>query len=135
MWKDLELRWKGKAYVIPGNRVTQAIALIEPHMTVTEMMGFLVRGGTPYFKIACCYAELLKFAGVKDVTESDVAARMFGPDSIQEDAAVLVHYLLERIIPPASVNLGAGAASEGKDQPDGRASSGASIRPLSQPAS
>jgi len=131
MWTDLKLRWGDKWHVIPADRVVPAIALIERHMTVNEMLGFLARGGTPYFKIACCYAELLRFAGVQ-VTESEVAARMFGADSIQDDAKVLIHYLLERII-PKGVDLGAPAPGKAPAD-EGKASSAASISHSSQPA-
>jgi len=123
MWDDLKLRWDGQWHTIPGDRVVPAFALTERFMTMDEMMSFLVRGGTPYFTLACVYATLLRYTGC-NVTDAQVAIRMFGPNNMQGDAATVIQYLVERMR-PKDVDLG--AATPGNAPADERPSSAPSM--------
>jgi hypothetical protein len=113
MFEDMELPWQGEVYVIPHDKVTPALAVVEDHLTVGEMIGFMARGTPPYAKVAMAYAAMLRFAGAKSVTGNDVFARMFGPGNVQRDAMVMVQTMLQRVLPLDEAPA-AGGAPKGK---------------------
>jgi hypothetical protein len=100
MFEDLRLRWDGRDYVIPRDQITMAAAVVENTCTLDELCGFLARQAVPYAKVSCIYADLLRFAGKSDVSANDVFARMFeAGGAMQRDAAVVVQYIVERMLP------------------------------------
>lgn len=123
MFEDLRLRWDGKDYVIPRDQITMAAAVVENTCTLDELCRFLVRQAVPYAKLSIIYADLLRFAGKADVSSNDVFARMFGPGTMQRDAAVVVQYIVERMLPKGL--FFPEASSEGNAPADGSSRSSA----------
>jgi len=95
---EIKLGWQGKTYAIPANSAMRAIALIEEHITMQELVQYAQRGTAPIGRLANAYASILRFAGCK-VEDFEVYLGMFGNDGGQEAIAASVNGLLTMMIP------------------------------------
>lgn len=56
IFQDVTIGWKDEQFTIPGNKVLGAIAIVEEHITFTEMIDALGRGRPPLVAIAKAFA-------------------------------------------------------------------------------
>jgi len=108
---DIHLGWDGKQFTIPAHRVMGAIKRVEDHVTLAELQGDAGRGTLRLAKLSAAYAEVLRYAGVADVTEDAVYAGMFG-DQAQQNVVGAVASLLGMMI-PRNVKLAVTKPGEG----------------------
>ena len=102
VFESQSLGWKGETYVIPAQRMLGAIATIEEHITVNEMV-VSAFGRPSMVKIARAFGALLRYAGCK-VSDDEVYQSIFDPQAnhverIQEALAVFLMIMT----PPADL--------------------------------
>lgn len=113
VFKDIELEWQGKSYVIPANRVMGAIAVIEDVVTLKEIYEAGAKGRMKLSKISAAYGAVLRYAGA-DLKDEDVYSGMFSGESSAAAASDAVMGLLSMMIPPTDSG---GEATPGKSSP------------------
>jgi hypothetical protein len=79
--------------------VMRAIALIEEHITLQELLEYAQRGKAPLGRVSNAYAAVLRFAGCK-VDDGDVYLGMFSDDAGRERMLSSVNGLLMMMLPP-----------------------------------
>lgn len=110
-FEDIHLGWAGERYTIPAGRVMGAIKRIEDHVTLAELQRDSFAGKLRLAKISAAFADVLRYAGAKDVSEDDVYAGMFGAEA-QANVVGAVSSLLGMMI-PTNVRLGVETAAKG----------------------
>lgn len=76
IFDPITLGWDGKTYTVPARNVLEAIARIEEHITLTDLLRS--RGGSiPLAKLSRAYASVLRAAGATDITDEAVYRGMF----------------------------------------------------------
>lgn len=98
-FKDITLGWQGKSFVIPATSVMRAIALIEEHITLQELLEYAQRGKAPLGRVSNAYAAVLRYAGCK-VEDGEVYLGMFSDDAGRERMLSSVNGLLMMMLPP-----------------------------------
>jgi len=96
---DVHLRWGGKDHTIPANRVMGAIKRVEDHYSLNQIQRDIARNDIKTSKVAAAFAELLRYAGERGVTEEQVYDGMFGSREAQETVMDSVILLLVMMIP------------------------------------
>lgn len=76
IFTDKRFAWDGVDYVIPARSVLEAIARVEEHVTLAELLAFGTRKTIPAARLARAYGELIRFAG-GEVTDEEVYDGMF----------------------------------------------------------
>lgn len=109
---DIHLGWAGQKYTIQSHRVMGAIKLVEDHLTLGELHATAARGKVKLSHVAAAYAELLRYAGAFDVTETDVYVGMFDGASAQSNVIGAVSGLLAMMI-PRNIKLAVAPKGEG----------------------
>lgn len=99
-FESVDFEWHGKTYTIPANRMMEAIARVEDHLTLTQLQRAQEGGGIPLAKLALAFAAVLRFAGVREITADEVYEGMFGGDEIAASIATSIAVLLAMMIPP-----------------------------------
>ena len=138
IFDDVPIGWAGKTYTIPAQQVMRAIARVEDHVTLEELIRFQERGTVPLAKMAAAYASLICFAG-GTATADEVYKNMLGLDE-GGVAGTTIAGLLHMMVPPTRLVEGM-TAPAGKQQPAGvglsskpikrRSAQNGSIRPNS----
>ena len=102
VFESQSLEWKGKTYVIPSNRMLGAVAEIEEHITVNEMV-VSAFGRPSMVKISRAFGGLLRYAGCK-VSDDEIYESIFDPQAnhIERIQAALAT-LLMIMTPPANL--------------------------------
>jgi hypothetical protein len=95
---DVVLNWDGKQYTIKAYRVLGAVARIEDHVTMVELMQAAQAGSMPVAKVAMALGAVLKYAGAP-ATPEDVYEHIL----TSSGAAVLecLNSILELVVPPS----------------------------------
>ena len=107
VFEDIKLTWRGVEYVIPSQHVMRAIARIEDHITLAELMQAMSEGRPKFSKISSAYASVLRFAGCQ-VADDEVYDGMLGnieersPEGIPVVAQAL-NGLLSMMMPPKAM--------------------------------
>jgi hypothetical protein len=112
LFEDQTLMWKGENYVIRSDRVLGAIAVIEEHITFTEMLT-ASQGRPPLVKISRAFAALLRYAGCK-VSDEEMYRSIFDLEAnIMERVETALLTFLLMMTPPAQLtsSQAKGAAS------------------------
>lgn len=122
VFEDVKLSWAGKGYTIPANRMLEAIARIEDHVTLVEITRhFQQRGSVPLARLALAFHAVLEFAGADArIRADDVYAGMFAGSDEQVAALGAVTTLLGMMVPAGAQKA---TALPGKRQPGGVPSS------------
>lgn len=97
LFNEIGLSWGGKEYVVPPEKVMGLIEVIEDSITLEELGGSA--GGLKRASIAKAYAQALRYAGCKDVTQQDVYSYLFNPKSAMSIQPIVTS-LLMMMIPP-----------------------------------
>jgi len=121
IFEEIRLSWNGREYKIPPDRVMQAIAKIEDHVTLVELHTYGLNGTAPLAKLSMAYAALLQHAGA-DVNADDVYASMFVSGEMQKNMIDATQTMLMLMIPPQHL-LKKGDESVGKSTATGGARS------------
>lgn len=96
---DVHLRWDGKDYTIPANRVMGAIKRCEEHYSLNRIQRDIALNDIKTSKVAAAFAELLRYAGARDASEDQVYNGMFGSSEAQETVMDSVILLLLMMVP------------------------------------
>lgn len=107
VFEDIKLTWKGKEYVIPGQHVMKAIARIEDHVTLKELMEGMAKGAPKFSKISSAYASVLRFTGCA-VEDEEVYEGMLCGSQEESEAGISVIAqaltgLLNMMMPPKAM--------------------------------
>lgn len=133
VFEDIKLTWKGEEYVVPSQHVMRAIARIEDHITLKELMEGMSRGAPKFSKIASAYASVLRFCGCA-VEDQDVYEGMLCGVSEESDQGISVIAqaltgLLNMMMPPKAMRSsivevkGSGESKRRPSSPGAEASS------------
>lgn len=122
-FRDINIEWKGKPYVIPANRVFGAIARAEEHILLDELAQGARTGRLPLTKAAKAWEAVLRYAGCRDVSAEDIYADMFSREDTEgKMQAVLGLTILQAMMIPPEHLMPTPAADEaptgGKASPD-----------------
>lgn len=111
IFEPITLTWNGRDYVIPADRVMQAIAKIEDVITLLELRQYGEKGTAPLGKLAMAYAAILRFAGA-NARDDEVYGALFSNDESQTRIMDAIDTLLKMMLPPAAFK------SQGKQKPE-----------------
>lgn len=101
IFEDVKIKWDGQEYSIKSEKVLQAIAIIEEHITFSEIgEASQKKGGVSLVKIAQAYGSVLRFAGA-DVTDEAVYEGLFGNKNMSGNIQSVLNGLLAMMIPPS----------------------------------
>ena len=100
VFDDITLGWHDKTYVIPADRVLGAVARIEQHITLHEILAYSERGTAPMAVLAQAYASVLRYAGA-EITDNEVYAGMFTDGDTTQIVSQLLNGLLGMMLPPS----------------------------------
>jgi hypothetical protein len=93
------LKWGEREYTIPPNRVLQAIAKVEDHVTLVELHTYGLNNTAPLAKLSMAFGALLRHAGA-DVSDDQVYTAMFKSGEMQKNMVNAVQTMLMLMIPP-----------------------------------
>lgn len=99
VFEDITLGWNDKNYVIPADRVLGAVARIEHHVTLQELLAYGERGTAPMAVLARAYASVLRYAGAQ-ITDDEVYKGMFSDGDTLKIVDDLMSGLLGMMLPP-----------------------------------
>lgn len=113
----IDLEWAGTKFVIPPNRVLEAIARIEEVLTVDELRSYAARRTVPRAKLARAFGSLLRYAGAS-VTDDDIYLGICSPGSVHDVHAITssINTLMMLMAPPRKTEA-APEADAGKPEP------------------
>lgn len=101
-FEDIRLSWNGREYTIRANQVMSAIALIENHVTFTELTRYAERETAPIAKLAQAFASVLRLAGGQ-VSDEEVYEGMFATGGNPGDIMAAITTLLALFIPKSAL--------------------------------
>ncbi len=133
IFQEITLVWAGREYRIPPDQVMPAIAIVEDHVLLGDVVQAARRGAVPLAKLSRAFGAVLRFAGAR-VSDDEVYAGMFKRGSQRDAAEAAVNTLLTMMIPPEQL-LAAGAAEGGAAPGKGAADPDRSSRKRSKPQS
>lgn len=104
VFEDIELTWKGTKYVVPSQHVMRAIARIEDHITLKELMEGLSNNAPKFSKIASAYASVLRFSGCPVEDQEVYEGMLCGADEKSDQGISVIAQaltgLLNMMMPP-----------------------------------
>jgi len=100
VFDDITLGWHDKTYIIPADRVLGAVARIEQHITLHEILAYSERGTAPMAVLAQAYASVLRYAGAQ-IADSEVYEGMFADGDTTQIVSQLLNGLLGMMLPPS----------------------------------
>lgn len=100
-FEPIELEWNGEQYTIPSNRVLGAIAIIENHVTFTELADAAVKNRMPMVRLSQAWGAVLRYAGAK-IEDDEVYSLMFSGD-IKNQIVTSVNALMVMMLPPSAI--------------------------------
>jgi hypothetical protein len=103
-FRDVELAWGGKTYVLPSNKLMAVIMRVEDTITLAELVAALSQGRPPMARIATAYSEVLRYAGCQ-VTDEDVYIGLFKDNKDHENAMKALSGLLVLMAPPSDADI------------------------------
>lgn len=105
MMREITLSWNGKDYTIPASKGFQIGEQIEEIVTLGDIATWAQR--PRMFKLARCYATMLRFAGCRAVTDAQVFEAIMGADgdaqAASEKAAQAMTALVEVLVGGAPI--------------------------------
>lgn len=116
VFENIELKWEGKVYAIPSNRMMGALARLEEVITLGEMRDFAIRKAAPIAKMSMAYGALLRYAGGV-VTDDEVYLKM--AEGSEVSILDVIKNVLLLMVPP----------SVRKDMENGKVPDGAAASP------
>jgi hypothetical protein len=132
VFSDVELEWQGQLYTIASDRMMKAIAIIEGHITVSEILLVTVGRSIPLSKLCMAYAAVLRYAGAR-VTDEQVYESVFDGADVQGTMSRAVEKLMTMMLPASTrARLEAEAAAEMAGEGEAEASGNS---PATAPAS
>ena len=96
LFKEVGLTWKGEEYIVSADQVMGLIEEIEDVITIDELAN---TSGLRRAKISKAFAVALRYAGCRSVTQQDVYACLFDPETAASISDI-VTLLLSMMIPP-----------------------------------
>jgi hypothetical protein len=99
IFEPVTLKWAGRDYVIPPDRVLMAIAKIEDVITLSQLHNGLNAGAMPMAKLAIAFATALRHAGAP-VSGDEVYNALFKSGEMQQQTMRAIHALQMLMIPP-----------------------------------
>lgn len=109
----ISLRWKGKDFTIPANRVLMAIASVEDVLPLHRITAMASTGEVNLARISMAYGAVLRFAGA-EVADEDVMSVLVSTPSEAQTAATALQALLLMMI-PKDLRGGGATAQSGKE--------------------
>lgn len=97
VFDEVKIKWGGKDYTVPSNRVMGLIERIEDHISFADLSGNRPRLG----KIAAAWAEALRYAGAQ-VSAEEVYGDMF-KSATSGQINTAISGLLLIMIPPDAI--------------------------------
>ncbi len=99
IFEKVTLEWKNKKFVIEPENVLKAIAIIEEHFTVNELIQDMAAERIKVSRLCSCMGDVLRFAG-SDVTDEELYAGMYGGGDGQAKVVATIQTLILMVIPP-----------------------------------
>lgn len=96
IFHEVGLTWKGTEYTVPSDKVMGLIEVIEDVITLDELSN---QKGIKRATISKAFAVALRYAGETSVTQQDVYASFFNPETAADISQVITS-LLVMMIPP-----------------------------------
>lgn len=96
LFQEFAITWDGKEYVVPADQVMTLIEQVEEEITLEEMN----RKGVPRAKVSKAFLVILRFVGVKNVTQEDLYSVFFSRDKVADISGIILA-LQSLMIPPS----------------------------------
>lgn len=100
MFEDVQLKWNGQSYNIRSHRIVGAVARVEDHLTLFELLRYNEQSGAvPFGKLSGAYEAALKYAGCQ-VKPGEVYVYLM--NNVTNAAAIteIVTSMLMIMVPP-----------------------------------
>ncbi len=122
-FEPIELEWRGVTYTLRGDgKIMRALAAVEDHITLAELAAGQERGTIPLAKLSRAYAELLRQAGCRVVSDADVYAGMWDGGVNHEAIQEAINSLLMMMMPPDAIPADDDEDDEAEETGEGKAS-------------
>ena len=129
VFDDIEMDWKGVTYTLKGDsQIMRALAAVEDHITIGELVAGQQKGSLPLAKISAAYAAMLRQAGARQITDAEVYAGMWEDGFSQEHIHEAINALLATMMPPGAIEEEEGNAPAPKSGKGKGGSSGSRTR-------
>lgn len=104
IFEPIELDWKGVTYRLRGDGdIMRALAAVEDHITIGELIDGQQNGRIPLAKISAAYTAMLRQAGCRSVTEAEVYAGMWEKGASVSAIQEAVSTLMQTMMPPSAM--------------------------------
>lgn len=84
IFDPIEIEWDGKPYRIEPQNILKAIARVEEHITLAQLVKQAESGSVSSSKLSMAFGTLIRFAGAK-ATDEEVFERVLGAGSLNAD--------------------------------------------------
>ena len=134
IFDPIELTWNGKTYRIESHNILKAIARVEEHFTLVQLIEQAKTNSVSTSKLAMAYGTVLRFAGA-EVTDEEVFEGVLGVGTMKaEDMATHLTTLLSMLL-PRSVKALAEAEAQSRGNVQGRMKTTATSKTRTKPSS
>ncbi|MFA5387044.1 MAG: hypothetical protein WC322_01455 [Candidatus Paceibacterota bacterium] len=103
MFEDVILKWRGVDYPVKYNRIVGAIARVEQHLTLFELLQYTERNTIPFGRVSQAFQAALAYAGAK-VTVDEIYEWMMDNPAEMVNVTECLNSLLELMVPPSLKN-------------------------------
>jgi hypothetical protein len=126
MFEKVEISWGDETYIIPPNEVLKAIAVIEEHLTLSDLAISVQTGSIRLTQLARTWGALLRHCGSRK-TDDEIYLSLFNGDdeTVRERMITSMQMLMTLMVPPQGE---VAAVAAGKPQRRARATGKASKR-------
>lgn len=102
IFESFSFEWEGRKHVIPASSIMRAIAVVEQHVTLHEIVTMMnERKTVRMVQLSAAYAALLRFVG-EDVTDEQVYAGFFAGEAGADTMVAGLMGLQKLMVPPST---------------------------------
>lgn len=110
-FSSIDLKWQGKEYHIPANRVLETVAAVEEVVTVNELFEMSQTRRISSVKIARAYAQVMRSAGIAVKDEEAYERIISGSMTSEAQFDVLIN-LICMLLPKSTLDDALKVAAE-----------------------
>lgn len=103
IFRKVELEFKGKIYTIAPDQTLGAIATIEEHFPVIQLIGALQTQTIKIVELSECVRDVLEYAGAEGITTEQVYDEIMGAGNAQAAIVVTLTKLIQIAIPDSQL--------------------------------
>ncbi len=103
IFRKVELEFKGEVYTIHPDKTMGAIATIEEHFPVIQLISALQNNTIKVTALCACVKDVLEYAGAEDITIEQVYDEIMGAGNAQSAIIITLTKLIQLAIPDSQL--------------------------------